>query len=122
VATEAAEGFKRPERNRTSGTAVTITADTIIRVWQKGSVVIGVDSDAWRKDECTAWIGRDNYGEADRELGFGWEIDHVKPVSEGGGDELSNLRPLHWGNNRGKQAGHLVCLVISSGNQNALAR
>ncbi len=105
-----------------SGSAVTITADTINRVWEKGITVLGVDSDVWRKNECTAWIGRNNYGEADRELGFGWKIDHIKPVSEGGGDDLSNLRPLHWRNNRGKQAGRLVCVVISSGNQNAFAR
>src|SRR5207249_10377439 len=54
-ASEAVEGFKWPERNFTNGRAVTITADTIIRVWEKGSVVIGVDPDVWRKDACTAW-------------------------------------------------------------------
>ena len=96
---------------------MTITADTINRVWQKGSIVFGVDPDVWRKDECTVWIGRNNYGQADRDLGCGWEIDHIKPVSEAGGDELSNLRPLQWRNNRGKQAGHLVCVVVLSGNR-----
>ena len=26
---------------------------------------------------------------------LGWGITHITPESEGGGDELSNLRPLH---------------------------
>ena len=33
---------------------------------------------------------------------FGWEIDHCKPVAKGGGDELLNLQPLQWENNRTK--------------------
>ncbi len=34
------------------------------------------------------------------ENGVGWEIDHIKPVSESGTDDLSNLQPLQWENNR----------------------
>lgn len=90
--------------------------DVIQKVWEKGTVLSNNDPDVWRKDQCKAWIGRKFYG--DRQSQDGWEIDHIKPGSEGGGDELSNLRPLQWENNASKQAGRLVCVVTSSGLNN----
>lgn len=69
----------------------------IQKVWQKGRVVPGYDPNIWRKDEFGAWIGRNDYG--DRNSRYGWEIDHIRPESQGGSDELSNLRPLQWQNN-----------------------
>lgn len=86
------------------------------KVWEKGAVASGNDPQVWRKDQCEAWMGRAQYG--NRNSQYGWEIDHIKPVSEGGGDELSNLRPLQWENNASKQNGRLTCAVTSAGTGN----
>ena len=43
---------------------------------------------------------RDAYGEAEHP--WGWEVDHIKPISEGGTNKLSNLRPLNIPANRGR--------------------
>jgi hypothetical protein len=68
-------------------------------VWAKGMPIVGFDPGQYRKDKCGAWMQRNLYGSTSQ---FGWEIDHIRPVSAGGGDALSNLEPLQWQNNRGK--------------------
>jgi hypothetical protein len=75
-------------------------SDAIVNsVWLKARSVEGQDPAEYRKDACNAWIRRGDYG---RETQYGWEVDHVRPVAEGGADDLSNLQPLHWQNNRHK--------------------
>lgn len=77
-------------------------SDEIIKlVWEKGRIIPGFNPDKYRKDCCGAWMQYDKFGYIS-ENGVGWEIDHVKPVSKGGTDELSNLQPLQWQNNRSK--------------------
>jgi len=70
-----------------------------LSVWRKGKVVAGYDPAVLRKDSCGAWIRWSAYGSTTEQ---GWEIDHVRPIAEGGVDELWNLQPLQWQNNRHK--------------------
>ena len=75
--------------------------DTIEAVWEKGE--IEPDYPGFRKDVCGASMQRSKYGKTER---WGWEIDHKEPVSKGGSDDLDNLQPLQWENNRHKGDDH----------------
>lgn len=86
------------------------------KVWEKGQIVSNNDPAIWRKDQCGAWVGRSKYGNRDSQ--YGWEIDHITAEASGGGDELSNLRPLQWENNASKQDGRLSCPITASDTQN----
>lgn len=90
--------------------------ETKLAVWKKAKTVFGADPAKWRKDQCEAWIGWDYYG--DRCNDYGWEIDHITPVSKGGTDDIFNLRPLQWENNASRQNDRLNCVITSLGNKN----
>ena len=72
----------------------------INQVFEKGIVSDKFDSKLYRLDVCGALIQRSKYG--DRTHNRGWEIDHIKPASKGGTDDISNLQPLQWQNNANK--------------------
>ncbi len=88
-------------KRNTSSRGGGFDAETIQAVWEKGRIVLGADPRFKRKDVCGAWIERSAYGDT-VDFGSGWEIDHIKPVSSGGTDDLYNLQPLQWQNNRSK--------------------
>jgi len=68
-------------------------------VWEKGRIVQGHNKDVHRQDICGNWMQYDQHG---KEGDYGWEVDHIKPLALKGSEDLSNLQPLQWRNNRRK--------------------
>lgn len=71
------------------------------QVWEMGTPVDGFDKDKYRKDKCGAWMQR-NLRSDGTSLSLHWEIDHKNPKNNNGKDNIGNLQPLQWENNRGK--------------------
>lgn len=75
------------------------TLKQLRQIWEKGNTVRGRDPDVWRNDAEGNRMRRGSYGTQGK---YGWEVDHKYPQSKGGSDNLKNLRPLHWEENREK--------------------
>jgi hypothetical protein len=73
---------------------------TKLEVWHQANPIPGRPSNLWRRDFCGFAIRYTDFG--NRDSMYGWEIDHIYPVSKGGNDDIRNLQPLNWKNNAEK--------------------
>ena len=71
--------------------------ETIAKVWAKAQKELWFTF--FKRDPCNVSIEWEEYG---KQTKYGWEIDHIRPVELGGTDDVHNLQPLHWQNNRHK--------------------
>jgi 5-methylcytosine-specific restriction endonuclease McrA len=90
--------MQRPRNTDVSGRPFAQT--TVGSVWRKGREIQGYDASVWCSDICGKPMKFSDYGNTSSE--HGWEVDHIKPVAKGGTDELANLQPLQWDDNRRK--------------------
>lgn len=99
----------------------TFSGSEVDSVWRKGQVVPGYNPDDYRKDAAGAWIMRAMYG---KQTEYGWQIDHIIPVSKGGSDCMSNLQPLQHENNLSKNDNYPTWIAVrtASGNCNIAFR
>ena len=68
-------------------------------VWQKATPIDGRSPEEWRLDCNGNTICWSEYGKLTK---YGWEIDHSIPNSRFGSDDISNLSPMRWKENREK--------------------
>lgn len=102
-----------------------VTEELKKRVWNKAREAKGYDKQNVRLDACNAFMIYDDYG---KQSLYGWQIDHVCPVSilEDLGytdeeiDDEQNLRPMNWHNNLSKSDDYpsYTSVVTSDGDRN----
>ena len=94
------------------------TQDQIDEIWKKAQIQANNNPEIFRKDYAGAWIRKEDFGNRDSQ--FGWEIDHLKPISKGGTHDSENLYPLHWKNNvtKGDNYPEWESIITSQGIEN----
>jgi hypothetical protein len=90
-----------PRRHNTNKNGDPWSLETLKAVWEKAKEREGFPKEEWRTDLCGKHIKWDEHG--NRSSNYGWEIDHIDPVVNGGGDEPENLRVLFWKHNMAKE-------------------
>jgi 5-methylcytosine-specific restriction endonuclease McrA len=69
------------------------------KVWDLAKTIKNQDSNLYRQDPYGNKICKKSYG---KDTEQGWNIDHIKPSSRGGSDNLRNLQALQTTLNKSK--------------------
>ena len=76
------------------------TAEQKKEAWNKAKPVDKKDADLYRADKCGQLMYWFDFGK--RDIREGWDVDHIVPVEQDGGDEPDNLQALNWRSNDSK--------------------
>lgn len=77
-------------------------------VWDKARAISDQDTTQWRKDQCGAWLHRQQYDNAVSD--YGWKIENVTP---GGLDILENLKAFHRENTFDIENDKTLCRITA---------
>jgi hypothetical protein len=83
-------------RPNTDSSGKPFDAAIVEKVWNRAQP--SSDHPPMRVDAYGALIWKEGYGNTNSK--FGWEIGRRKPLANGAADDLENLQPLQWENNR----------------------
>jgi 5-methylcytosine-specific restriction endonuclease McrA len=75
------------------------SSNVVEKVWDLAKPMKGGDPDKYRKDPYGNVIYKQSYG---KDTKMGWNIDHIKPQSKGGSDNIRNLQALQTEKNKSK--------------------
>ena len=80
---------------------VPYTKETLRQIWEKARPPpSNWDKAEWRMDAFHALMKWSKYG---KRAEYGWEVDRIVPLYKGGGNDMANLRPMHWMNSGARQ-------------------
>lgn len=116
--------FTKTDKNTTT---TNWTKNQIKEVWEKATIIPGVDKDLYRKDYAGAWMffgGFVNLSE-DTSVNFrsySWTIMQNKPLSQKGTNDLENLSPMNVMNalTKGQSYPKWKTKISSRGNENII--